>query len=124
MQDLTNGVWWLTGNRRPIGFWPDHLFTSLGGPGSYAACGGEVYYPQKHPGSIGPEMGSGFFPKDPLINNAFCSWFHVLNDKGEAIEIHDTEEFANKPDSYKVVDNDDGNPLSGHHVLFGGPFYP
>ena len=82
-----------------------------------------MYYPQTYPWSIGPEMGAGVLPGDePLVNNAYCSWFNVMNEKGEMVtRVDGTQEFANKPGSYEVLDNDPRDPISGHVVKFEGP---
>ncbi|XP_068646321.1 protein neprosin-like [Aristolochia californica] len=60
-KDLSSGgTWWLVfGRDKPVGYWPEELFTNLSSHAENMAWGGYAYGPKDRPS---PPMGSSYFP--------------------------------------------------------------
>jgi len=65
-------------------------------------------------------MGAGYNPVKKLEDNAYCSWFNVVNENDVIVNADDTQEYANDPDTYKVWDRGYTGGDHGHVVLYGG----
>uniref|UniRef100_A0A7C8ZC94 Neprosin PEP catalytic domain-containing protein n=1 Tax=Opuntia streptacantha TaxID=393608 RepID=A0A7C8ZC94_OPUST len=118
-KDFKNGNWFLLVKDEVVGFWPSQIFVGgLADSGSYIACGGEVFIPTRR--YLLPEMGAGYNPVKKLEDNAYCSWFNVVNENDVIVNADDTEEYANDPDTYKVWDRGYTGGDHGHLVLYGG----
>ncbi|KAK9699310.1 hypothetical protein RND81_08G166600 [Saponaria officinalis] len=119
-RETISGNWWLlaTENKIPIGFWPNNIFTTLNKYGTYISCGGETYSPLDKPGGL-PPMGSGAYPLNIPVQDAFSAHFETADDKLKVINVDGTEKFM---DTKKYIVNDVGIQGSYGHVLFFGGY--
>ncbi|KAL9242833.1 hypothetical protein vseg_016793 [Gypsophila vaccaria] len=120
-RDAVSGAWWFQiggtdWDPVSIGFWPSEIFTGLKNPGTYAACGGEVYTSPTLPP---PEMGTGLFPDVFMGDDAYCTDFVVVDNKNTVVYPSETELFMNN-DVYGIMQQD-ADPKGNYRYLFGGP---
>ncbi|KAK9699023.1 hypothetical protein RND81_08G147900 [Saponaria officinalis] len=123
-KEVHTGNWWLKVHDEIIGFWPASALKSLSEYGTYVACGGEVYFPNRASWAVPPDMGCGYKPtkKGHIQDNAFCQFFSKINEDNQLVDVDGTVEYVNDPDNYRVWDQGYTGQQLGHVVLFGGPF--
>ncbi|CAL1383528.1 unnamed protein product [Linum trigynum] len=117
----TTGDWFLMIGRyiRILGFWPKEIFTELADFANYAEWGGEVYNPDPD-GVTPPQMGSGQFPVENLIEDGLARLVLAVNENYEYdYNPSDCEAYADD-EGYKVIDKGDVGPKFHRLVLFGG----
>nr|CAD1831219.1 unnamed protein product [Ananas comosus var. bracteatus] len=114
------GHWWLEygDDLKPVGYWPESLFTGLKNPASLLNWGGHVLSPSSEKS---PPMGSGHFPHEGFGKAAFVREVLIV-DKGRHLVLPILENldpmFSNY-DCYRV----DTLMYNGDGITFyyGGP---
>ncbi|KAH7840888.1 hypothetical protein Vadar_022969 [Vaccinium darrowii] len=117
-RDLVNGNWWLLAgdHNTEVGFWPKRIFSGLADFASYAEWGGQV---SGGPGPS-PEMGTGLSRSEHSANyDAHAGNIAVMNEKGQTVDVYNTEPYSDKPTVYYVEEVK--QTKLGHLFLYGGP---
>ncbi|OAY82894.1 hypothetical protein ACMD2_25491 [Ananas comosus] len=118
--DRETGHWWLEygDDLKPVGYWPESLFTGLKNPASLLNWGGHVLSPSSEKS---PPMGSGHFPHEGFGKAAFVREVLIV-DKGRHLVLpilENLDPMSSNYDCYRV----DTLMYNGDGITFyyGGP---
>ncbi|OAY78336.1 hypothetical protein ACMD2_24542, partial [Ananas comosus] len=119
-KDRETGHWWLEygDDLKPVGYWPESLFTGLKNPASLLNWGGHVLSPSSEKS---PPMGSGHFPHEGFGKAAFVREVLIV-DKGRHLVLpilENLDPMSSNYDCYRV----DTLMYNGDGITFyyGGP---
>ncbi|XP_047080359.1 uncharacterized protein LOC124691126 [Lolium rigidum] len=120
-KDADTKNWWLIygEEKKPIGYWPNDLFTYMKDKGNYAFWGGHVSGPTASTDS--PQIGSGHFASEGYGKAAFTKNIKLVDGNNNLVNPREKKAKAGTTSSSKYTVDGYEIDKDGMHTYYGGP---